>query len=90
MIHDDKVPHYGKDWATLAEALGDLRYDALSDFLLELSKKMAKDADADAGRERHKLASELYTTATKLEGAAEATERAWEICAPFMDEDLID
>ncbi|TXF88683.1 hypothetical protein FUA23_13535 [Neolewinella aurantiaca] len=90
MIHDDKIPHYGKDWSTLAEALGDLRYDVLADFLSELSKKLAKDADADAGRGRHKLSEELYTTASKLEASANATERAWEICAPFMDEDLID
>lgn len=90
MTHDDKIPHYGKDWTTLAEALGDLRYDALSDFLQALSKKMTKDADADAGRERHKLSSELYNSATNLDLAAKATERAWEICAPFMDEDLIE
>lgn len=86
MTHDDKIPHYGKDWAALAEALGDLQYDALSNFLLALSEKMAKDADADAGRERHKLAEELYATATKLNEAAVASERAWDICAPFMEE----
>jgi len=86
MTHDDKIPHYGKDWTTLAEALGDLRYDALAEFLEALSEKMAKDADADAGRERHQLARELYDCAEKLGGAAGATERAWDVCAPFMKE----
>ncbi len=90
MTHDDKIPHYGKDWTTLAEALGDLRYDALSEFLTALSQKIAKDADADTGSERHQLAQELYSSAAKLEAAAGATEKAWEICEPFMNESLID
>ena len=90
MTHDDKIPHYGKDWTTLAEVLGDLRYDALSDFLSALSEKLEEDADADAERERHKLSEELYAAATKLAAAAKATEKAWDICEPFMDESLID
>ena len=85
MIHDDNIPHYGKDWTTLAETLGDLRYDALAEFLEALSEKMAKDAEADAGRARHQLARELYDCAEQLGGASGATKRAWKICARFMD-----
>jgi len=69
----------------LAEELGDLRYDALADFLQAMSDKMCKDGDADLGRERGKLARELYISANELQAASEAITRAWGICAPFME-----
>lgn len=87
MTHHTKLPPYGDDWPQLAEQLGDLRYDALADFLQAMSNKMRKDGDADLGRQRKKLANELYASAEELQAASEAVARAWAICAPFMDED---
>ena len=84
MIHQTALPPFGDDWPELAEQLGDLRYDALADFLLALSEKMKKDGDADLRRQRKKLATELYASADDLKAAGEAMARAWEICAPFM------
>jgi len=84
LIHKIELPPFGNDWPELAEQLGDLRYDALADFLLALSEKMKKDGDADLGRKRTKLARELYTSAKELKTAGEAVARAGEICAPFM------
>lgn len=62
----------------LATDLGNLRYDALADFLKKLADKLAKDSDADLSRHRVKLAAELA-------GASECVKRAWEICKPFME-----
>lgn len=90
MIHRTSLPPFGDNWAALAEQLGDLRYDALAEFLLALSEKMRKDGDADLGRQRKKLATELYASADELQAASEAVARAWEICAPFMKDAPID
>ncbi len=86
MIHKKALSLFGDDWTQLAERLGDLRYDALAEFLLAMSEKMEKDADADLGRKRPKLATELYTSAEELKAASEAIFRAWEICVPFMED----
>jgi len=61
----------------LATDLGNLRYDALGEFLEKLSVKIAKDADADEGRERHLLAKQLAYSAKHI-------KNAWKICEPFM------
>lgn len=84
MIHRSDLPNYGDDWKRLAEDLGDLRYDALADFLSALSDKMELDAGKDAARGRGKLAHELHSTAGQLRAASDAVAKAWEICAPFM------
>jgi hypothetical protein len=36
MTHQSGLPHYQDDWGKLAGELGDLRYDALADFLSAL------------------------------------------------------
>lgn len=87
MIHRSGLPHYQDDWKKLAEELGDLRYDALADFLSALSDKIALDAGEDEARGRHKLASKLHESAAQLSGAGNAIAKAWEICAPFMKKD---
>jgi len=90
LIHKTELPPFGDDWPGLAEKLGDLRYDALADFLFALSEKMKKDGNADLGRKRKKLATELYHSADELKAASEAVARAWAICAPFMKDSPID
>jgi len=79
MVHRQEIDGYPGTLADLAQALGDLRYDALASFLRALAAKLEADADADAGRSRPRLSGELNL-------AAEAVERAWRICAPRMGE----
>ncbi len=67
-----------------AQAIGDLRYDALAELLAAVSAKLASDADADRGRGRPALASELDRMASAAGDAARAAGRAWTICAPHM------
>ncbi len=63
----------------LATDLGNLRYDALAQFLRLLSEKIEHDGDADLGRNRPKLAGHLHR-------AADEVARAWRLCKPFMNE----
>lgn len=76
MKHNDKV-NYAGGFDQLATDLGNLRYDALGEFLQKLSDKIAKDAKADEGRERYQLAHQLAYSAKHI-------KNAWKICEPFM------
>jgi len=85
MKHTNTVTQFQGSENELVEAIGDLYYDALARHLQLLSKKMARDSAADAGRGRHKLAGELQACADHLAQAAGHIDRAWEICRPFVD-----
>ena len=43
MIHKDQIDGYEGSPADLAEAIGDLKYDALANFLALLAAKIEKD-----------------------------------------------
>lgn len=76
MAHLNEI-NYPGGFDKLAEDLGNLSYDSLEEFLHKLSSKMAKDAEADKGRERFLLAKQLTF-------AAKHIKNAWKICKPFM------
>ena len=59
MIHKDHIDHYDQSMEQLAKDLGDLKYDALSQFLKLLSNKIQEDGQKDQVRGRVKLAKEL-------------------------------
>lgn len=61
----------------LAERIGNLRYDALSEFLFHLARKLEKDSAADLARGRPQLA-------TRLDEAKTAIDAAWRISKPYM------
>ncbi|MGD1849090.1 MAG: hypothetical protein ACFCBU_00255 [Cyanophyceae cyanobacterium] len=86
MKHTKQVNDYPGSHEELAESLGDLYYDALAEFLRQLSNKMAKDGDADDRRERPRLAAELHSCSQHLREAAEHIDAAWEICKPYVEE----
>lgn len=89
MTHHEAVQNYTGSLAELAEDVGNLRYDALADFLRLLSAKVAQDAEKDAGRGRAQLASALQGSTAELTAAAEKIEKAWRIAKPFMPEDTM-
>ncbi len=84
MIHLTSVPKYPGTLEELAKDLGDLRYDALADFLKLLSEKIEKDGHKDAGRGRAVLAGHLHDCANKLMECKIAIDDAWKHCEPFM------
>lgn len=84
MIHKSTLENYPGTLPELAEALGDLRYDALAKFLQFLADKIEQDAIKDASRGRMKLAGNLFDCAGSLRVGQGQIERAWEICEPYM------
>jgi hypothetical protein len=84
MDHREDVESYPGTLAQLACEVGDLRYDALAAFLHALAAKLYKDGNADAGRDRHKLAVALHAASASVTASAVDVELAWSICAPRM------
>jgi hypothetical protein len=84
MTHDTEVKRFPGTLADLAEAVGDLRYDALAAFLQLLQGKLDCDAGRDESRGRVRLAASLRDAASQLDEAATAIQRAWRICEPHM------
>ncbi len=83
MQHETTLPGFA-DLHALAEAVGDLRYDALSDFLGALKEKLARDSAADLGRGRPKLATSLSDAATAVADAQRGIDEAWRLSRPKM------
>ena len=84
MIHDTIIKNYNGDLNNLATEIGDLRYDALSEFLLLLSEKLKADGDQDFERGRVKLAKQLQECSNYLRASKISIDEAWRICEPFM------
>ena len=87
MIHLDTVERYDGSMEELAADVGDLKYDALAEFLNLLARKIEADGDKDKARGRVKLAHELHSSADALRQSAESIDRAWVICEPIMPKD---
>lgn len=84
MKHPDRIATYSGSLTDLATEIGDLRYDALSEFLNALSAKLATDGDSDGARGRAKLAASLRRASGHLKDTATDIDTAWAICAPRM------
>ncbi len=84
MIHEVSIKKYKGTLKDLSTDIGDLRYDALAEFLDLLSHKIQDDAQQDKERGRIKLAKELHHCAEQLKSAKLSIDRAWEISEPFM------
>ena len=84
MNHKTKIENFNGSMDDLVKEIGNLRYDALADFLKLLSEKIAKDGAKDRGRKRIKLATCLGNTSDLLLQAKNEIERAWVICEPYI------
>lgn len=84
--HTQKVKGIAIENKELAERIGDLYYDSLSEFLTMLAEKIYKDSEADKNRGREQLAHELQECANHLSEASKNIANAWDICAPFVAE----
>ncbi len=73
------------DMKELAEMIGDLHYETLSELLYQISKKIKIDGikDTEAGRE--KLGQSLYIASRFLISARDQIEQSWQISKPFME-----
>lgn len=84
MRHPLTVEQYAGSMQDLAEDIGNLRYDALAEFLHLLADKIQEDGDKDKSRGREKLARELHQSAHHLRVGKVAIDRAWQISEPYM------
>ena len=88
-MHDISIAKYSGTIEELVEDVGNLRYDVLAKFLLDLGNKIMDDACADEKRGRSKLASNLFAADDSLAAASGMIGNAWAICEPHMD-DVVD
>lgn len=84
--HTQTIKSANIDNKTLAVEVGDLYYDSLSEFLRELSVKLANDAKADSKRGREKLANSLKMASSHILEASKYIDTAWDICKPHVKE----
>lgn len=84
MIHQTSLDKYPDGLAQLAQELGDLRYDALAEFLFQFSSKLELDSAADLGRGRSQLANSLAKASKNIEEAAKDIQKTWQISEPYM------
>ena len=86
MIHKEKIENYSGSLEALAEEIGNLKYDALSNFLNLLADKIQNDGDKDERRGRVRLASHLHHCSEQLRACKLSIDEAWRICEPYMRE----
>lgn len=84
--HRSKIRKYDGSLLELATDIGDLRYDALADFLKHLSNKLREDGVADENRRRVKLSTTLYEASNFLGKAKIEIDESWKISKPFMND----
>lgn len=72
------------DMKVLAEMIGDLHYESLTEFLDRLCDKLLLDAAKDRAKGRKDLANVLEYSANHIYEAHVEMETAWQISKPFM------
>ncbi len=83
MKHKSKIK--GFTHKELAENIGDLYYDSLTDLLNEISDKILKDSKVDLHKGRLKLAHELSEASDNIKKSSKNIKKAWRICKPFIN-----
>lgn len=84
--HHTTLQDCNKTFPELVVNLGNLRYDALAEFLRLLAAKLESDAAADESKGRLRLAAKLRSSAKKIGEASTDIQGAWHICEPHMPE----
>lgn len=82
--HPDHVIGWNGTLDELVQAVGNMRYDTLGDFIHRLSVNLSDQAMADTDRGRPRLANELFLASRKLISADLYIMEAWKICEPYM------
>ena len=72
------------DMKMLAEMIGNLHYETLTELLGRLAEKISLDGHKDEEKDRVKLSEQLYYVAGYLSKASIHSGWAWEISKPFM------
>jgi hypothetical protein len=73
------------DMKVLAEMIGDLHYQSLSELLYHLSNKIYADGEKDFANGRTTLSHYLFEAQINIHLAYQKIEQAWKISKPFMN-----
>ena len=87
MLHRNSIENYSGSLSGLADDVGNLKYDALAEFLRLLAAKIERDGSKDAARGRVRLSSALQNCAAQIAVSATEANEAWRIAKPFMPKD---
>lgn len=82
--HPDHVPGYEGSMQDLAQAVGNMRYDKVVEFLDALAQDLKRQADADWNGGRTFLGDWLLGAYHEVAEARRCMEKAWEVCKPHM------
>lgn len=82
--HPTYVPGWEGSLEELAQAVENLRYDKVSDFLYHLNMALQARSQSDTQAGKPQLSSFLIQASHKIASAALDIERAWIICKPHM------
>lgn len=72
------------DMKELAELIGDLHYETLSELLNALALKINTDGTRDFNSGRKLLGEILVDCSDRLSEAGDCIIAAWQVCKPFM------
>ncbi len=86
MKHPSHVEGFEGTLEELAKRIGNMKYDAVRDFVDAIAKDIRRQADGDSWGNRPRLAKQHYETAAYLESARDALGAAWTICEQYMNE----
>ncbi len=84
--HLTYIKNYDGNYVDLAGEIADLRYDALHEFLIELSVQLRTAAEKDQERGRLVLAKHLVQSSLDILRAAVSIKLAWGVCEKHMEE----
>lgn len=86
MSHPDHVEGWNGTLEELAQAIGNMRYDTIAQFIDLLSNDIRRQSGDDWKRGRRRLSIRLNQTAHDLSLVKYGFSAAWKICEPYMDE----
>ena len=82
--HPDKVEGWEGSLEELAKAVGNMRYDKVSEFIEALGEDIKRQAAGDKKKNKNKLAKNLIRVYNRLRNVKEEMDKAWKICEPYM------
>lgn len=82
--HKKTVEKYTGNLKELAEDIGNLHYESLTEFLRLLSWKLNADANKDYDAGRVELSHKLGKASDSLEKTSKSINKAWKISEPYM------
>ena len=82
--HPEVVKDFNGSIEELANQIGDLNYETMSELFKHLSKKIKSDSENDISKGRQNLSRELKYLHDYIKWASNCANAAWKISKPYM------